>query len=437
MTANPAPHIISLNDSKHAKTSNLQPEGAVESLLELVQKQTFGYFWQFAHPVCGLARERNHEYYKNVITTGGSGFGIMAMVVAVQRKWITKEDFLSRIKTIISFLLICEKYRGAFSHWYDGNTGKTIPFAKKDDGADLVETAFLMVGLITLRQYLTQSFETETSLVHHINMIWLQVEWDWFKCGKEVLYWHWRPGKKKQVGLKIEGYNEALITYILAASSPTHAIDKTTYDKGWARNGDQKNGNSFYNIELPLGVDFGGPLFWSQYGFLGLDPRGLKDEYADYWKQNVNHSKINRAYCIDNPKIYRAFAKNCWGLSACDSGRRYKPHSPLNDNGTICPSAAIAAMPYLPEASIAALQYFYTEMGGKIWGDFGFYDAFNKSRSWYARSYLAVNQGPVILMLENYRTGLLWQLFMSAPEVGKGLKKLGFDFGVQGVHRII
>ena len=398
-----------------------------ELLLEFIQRQTFKYFWEFAHPNCGMACERNSEEYRNVVTTGGSGFGLMAMIVASERGWISFADLIDRINQILDFLFHCETFYGAFAHWYNGNTGKALTFGKKDDGADLVETSFLMMGLLTVRQYLQSKDEaTYRRVIDKINALWLTVEWDRFTRGKNVLFWHWSPHHRRQLRLKIEGYNEALVTYVLAASSPTHTIDAKVYHEGWARNGEMKNGKSFYNTILPLGPDYGGPLFFAQYSFLGLDPRNLEDRYANYWKQNLAHTRINLAHCINNPKNYRGHAANCWGLSACDSGKRYKPFSPTRDNGTICPSAAISSLPYTPGASMATIKHFYFDMGKKIWGAYGFADAFNKNRSWYAKSYLAVNQGPIVVMIENYRSGLIWDLFMSCPEVKDGLGKLGF-----------
>lgn len=412
------------SSSKKYKSSS---QFSDSELLELIQRQTFKYFWDFAHPVCGLARERNHEEYKDLVTTGGSGFGLMTMIVAAERKWIMIDEFVERLNLILDFLFHCEKYHGAFSHWYNGNTAETIPFGKKDDGADLVETSFLMMGLLAVRQYLKKTDENlYRPLIDKINVLWLNVEWDWFTRGKNVLYWHWRPGKS-QMNLKIEGYNEALITYVLASASPTHAISKKVYDEGWGRGGQMANGKSFYETILPLGPDYGGPLFFAQYSFLGLNPHKLKDKYADYLQQNIAHTKINYAHCINNPKRYKGYGENCWGLTACDSGKRYKPFHPQKDNGTICPSAAISSLPYVPIESMAAIRHFYFDFGKKIWGEFGFYDAFNKTRSWYAKSYLAINQAPIILMIENYKTGLLWDLFMSCEEVQAGLRRLEFD----------
>lgn len=399
-----------------------------EELLEEVQRQTFRYFWEFAHPVCGLARERNSELYSKVITTGGSGFGLMAMVVAAERKWISRKAFLERIKKVLCFLEKAEKHKGVFPHWTDAHSGKAIPFSKNDTGADLVETSFLFQGLLTVRQYLSEKEIKEKELIDRINLLWRNVNWKFFqRKGSNALYWHWSESKKFSMRLKIQGYNEALITYVLAASSPDFFIDKIVYDQGWARNGDHRNGKEFYGFQLPLGPDYGGPLFFAQYGFLGLDPRDLKDKYADYWQQNLAHYNINYAYCVANPRKHKGYGENCWGLSSCDSGKKYRLHSPLKDNGTICPAAAIAGMPYVPKKSIAALRYFYEELGNELWGKYGFYDGFNLSRKWFADSCLAINQGATIVMIENYRTGLLWNLFMRCDEIKTGLKRLGFQ----------
>ncbi|MCH5691029.1 DUF3131 domain-containing protein [Niabella sp. W65] len=415
-------NIISNNKIEKNRSRRLSDD----ALLELVQHRTFRYFWDFAEPHSGMARERNRETFQNVVTTGGSGFGVMAIIVAVERKWISRSDAVKRIRKILSFLVKADKYQGAFAHWIDGHNGKTVPFSKKDNGADIVETSFLFQGLLTARRYFDKRNEDENWIRETITLLWEQVNWEWFTKGQDVLYWHWSPEHQWEMNLKIEGYNEALITYVLAAASPQHAISSKVYDKGWARNGDMKNGKVFYRVKLPLGPDWGGPLFFAHFGFAGLDPRGLKDRFADYGKQNLAHVKINYRYCADNPLQFKGYNKQSWGLSACDYKKRYYEQSPLKNNGTICCSAALASMPYTPGASMAALRYFYEVLGNKIFREYGFTDSFNQTHNWYADSYLAINQGITILMIENYRTGLLWKLFMSDPDVKNGLFKLGF-----------
>ena len=395
------------------------------ALLDSVQQRTFRYFWDFAHPASGMARERNTS--GNTVTSGGSGFGIMTLIVGIERNFITRSQGLERFDKILDFLETADRFHGAWPHWMDGNTGKVQPFSANDNGGDLVETSFLMQGLLTLRQYLNAGDASELLLINRINALWETVEWDWYtRGGQDVLYWHWSPDKEWAMNHPIRGYNEALITYFLAAASPTHSINASVYHTGWADNGGIKNGKTYYDIILPVGYDYGGPLFFAHYSFLGLDPRNLEDTYANYWTQNVNHSLIHHAYSIDNPKNYAGYSDENWGLTASDNKQGYSAHSPTNDLGVITPTAALSSFPYTPAESMKALHFFYYTMGDKLWGPYGFYDSFNLTEGWIADSYLAIDEGPVIVMVENYRTGLLWDLFMSAPEVQVGMDKLGF-----------
>jgi hypothetical protein len=397
-----------------------------DALLTLVQQQTFKYFWDFAHASCGMARERNTS--GDIVTTGGSGFGVMALIVGMDRGFITRADGLTRLDLILSFLETCDRYHGAWPHWLNGTTGKVVPFTTNDDGADLVETSYMVQGLLTMRQYLDSSLSKEKAMVDRINSLCSSVEYDWFTRDENVLYWNWSPNSGWAVNVKIQGYNETLITYILAGTSTTHPISANVYKTGYAGNGSIENGNTYYGYQLPLGEAYGGPLFFTQYSYLGLDPRLLQDSYANYWKQNVNQSLINHAYCATNPLSYIGYSGDCWGLTASDNPNGYSAQSPTNDLGVITPTAAISSIPYTPTQSLAAIKFFYYVLGDKLWGDYGFYDAFDVTAGWWASSYLAIDEGPIICMIENYRTGLLWNLFMSAPEVKTGLDKLGFTY---------
>ena len=401
------------------------------ALLDLVQQQTFRYFWDFAHPVSAMARERSNEnfgYGNETVTTGGTGFGIMSVIVATERKWISRDTAARFMLKMVNFLLKANSYHGVFPHWMDGATGKTIPFSRKDDGADLVETSYLFQGLLCARQYFNKDNDIEREFRNRLEWMWTGIEWNWFtQGGQEVLYWHWSPNNGWAMNFPVRGFNECLVMYILAASDEHYPVSPVVYHRGWAESSFFKNGKTFYGYKLPLGFDYGGPLFFSQYSFLGLDPRGLKDQYADYWEQNTNHTLINHAYCIDNPKKYKGYGDNCWGLTASDTYDGYNAFSPTNDFGTITPTAALSAFPYTPEFSMKALKHFYYDMGDKIWGEYGFVDAFNETQNWYAKSYLAIDEGPIVAMIENHRSGLLWKLFMSCPEIQHGLKKLGFE----------
>jgi len=417
-------HLVTLRTG--IDTTDKFPRIPNDSLLTAVQKQTFKFFWDFGHPTSGMARERNTS--GDLVTTGGTGFGLMAIIVGIERNFITRTEGLNRLDKILAFLETADRFHGVWPHWINGVTGKVIPFSTNDNGADLVETSFLAQGLLTFRQYMDGSNTQEKGLIDRINALLTAIEWNWFTKNENVLYWHWSPDKAWIMNHKIVGYNEALITYVMAASSLTDTIDPAVYYQGWANNGGIKNGRKFYEITLPLGYDYGGPLFFAHYSFLGLDPRTLEDTYANYWTQNVNHTLINHAYVVDNPKNFAGYSEDSWGLTASDNRNGYAAHSPSNDLGYISPTAALSSFPYTPEQSTKALHFFYYKLGDKLWGEYGFRDAYSISELWVADSYLAIDQGPIIIMIENHRTGLLWNLFMSAPEVQSGLTKLGFTF---------
>jgi len=417
---------VSLQLTTAVDTTNKFPVISDAALLDLVQKQTFKYFWDFGHPTSGLARERNTS--GDVVTTGGSGFGIMAIVAAINRQFITRADGLARMQKIVAFLKNAQTFHGEFPHWMNGATGVVVPFSQQDDGADLVETSYLMQGLLTARQYFNDPGIPETTLRNDINILWNAVEWDWFtQNGQNTLYWHWSPNYAWSTNMQVNGWDEALITYVMAASSTTHPITKAVYDNGWARNGAMKNGNTYFGVALPLGPAEGGPLFFAHYSFLGINPNGLTDAYTSYDVQNKAHAMINYNYCVANPQGNNGYSANCWGLTASDIENGYTASSPTNDVGVIAPTAAISSLPYTPTQSMAALRYFYYKLGDKMWGQYGFYDAFDLNDTWFANSTLAIDQGPIIDMIENYRSGLLWNLFMSCPEVKTGMKNLGFQ----------
>ncbi|MEP0366973.1 MAG: glucoamylase family protein [Cyclobacteriaceae bacterium] len=426
--------------SKQKSTSTTTSQTTEDSLLNLVQYQTFQYFWNGAESNSGLACERIHmdgiypSNDQNVVTTGGSGFGVMAILVGIERGFITREQALDRYEQILDFLESADRFHGVYPHWWYGNTGKVKPFSKKDDGGDLVETAFLIQGLLTVRQYFDGEEEREKTLVNRINQIWETVEWDWHtQGGQDVLYWHWSPNYGWEKQHQIKGYNECLITYILAASSPTHGIEPSVYHKGWAMDGGIVSDQKYYGYDLEFNhrkpdEATVGPLFWAHYSYLGLNPTSLKDDYGNYWTLNTSHAKGQYAYCQDNPNNFEGYGPELWGLTSSYSMRGYAGHSPDRDLGVISPTAALSSFPYTPEESMQMLKFLYAPERDSLVGEYGPYDAFSVENSWYLPRYLAIDQGPIPVMIENYRTGLLWELFMGAPEVKEGLKKLGFSY---------
>lgn len=398
-----------------------------DELLDMVQEYTFRYFWNFAHPVSGLARERNTS--NDVVTMGGSGFGLMAILVGIERGFITREQGLARLLKIVTFLENADRFRGVFPHWMHGSTGKVIPFSARDNGGDLVETAFLMQGLLTVREYFIENNEEENQLRTKITSLWEAIEWNWYrKQNQNVLYWHWSPNLNFAINLPLRGFNETHIVYLLGIASPTQAIPPSLYTSGWA-GGNYTNGATYYGYKLDVGSGRGGPLFFSHYSYIGFDPRFIRDDYTNYFERNRNHTLINRAYCIDNPKNFPGYSEVSWGLTASDDPLvGYLAHEPGGDrdNGTIAPTAALSSMPYTPEESLAALKHFYRDRGSELWGPMGFYDAYNDAQNWVADSYLAIDQGPIVCMIENFRTALLWDNFMKNPEIQAALNAIGF-----------
>jgi hypothetical protein len=402
-----------------------------DALIDAVQRQTFRFFWDGAHPHSALARDRcttHAEPDDDLVVSGGSGFGIMAILVAIERGWVTRAAALERISRMVDLLSHAACFHGAFPHFLDGRTGVALPFSRKDDGGDIVETSLLLQGLHCAREYFAGDEEIELQLRKRITEIADDVEWTWYQQGgREVLYWHWSPNNGWAMDHQIRGWNECLITYVLAAGSNRYPIDPIVYHNGFAGGRDFLNGKTYHGIELPLGPPLGGPLFFAHYSFMGLDPRGLKDRYADYWQQNVAHVRINHAYCAANPNRHAGYSDVSWGITASDDPEGYDPHPPERDNGTIAPTAAAASLPYAPAEVLRALRHFLTRHGDKIWGRFGFVDAFNEDRNWFAQSYLAIDQAPIVVMMENHRSALLWKLFMRVPEVQRGLERLGFQ----------
>ncbi len=436
--------MLSCNNKTVNTVTNTAPIFDSE-VFNRVQRQTFEYFYSGAEPVSGMARERihlNHIYPQKdstVVTSGGSGFGIMALIVGMERGFITREQGVAQLQKIVQFLETADRFHGVWPHWWYGETGKTKPFSKYDDGGDLVETSFLLQGLLCARQYFAKGNPGEIQLANRVDRLWKDVDFDWYRNRETVLFWHWSPNYGWKMDFRVRGYNECLLMYILAAASPTHTVDAKVYHEGWAENGKINKVNKPESIaaKFPLHLQMkhqgdawnGGPMFWAHYSYLGLDPRGLKDQYADYWKENTTQALINYQWCADNPLHYKGYSDSSWGLTSSYSVKGYSHHAPTTerDLGVLTPSAALGSFPYTPSQSNAALIYWYQHYKNKLLGKYGFYDAFSVADNWFPQQYLAIDQGPIVVMMENYRSNLLWNLFMSCPEVKNGLRKLGFE----------
>lgn len=433
-----------------SKDSSTQTEEPIvlsdEEILNLAQKDAFKYFWDYAETNSKLARERYHTdepfVDEHLVTTGGSGFGLMTILVGIERGFVTRSEAVSRLNTALAFLESADRFHGAWPHWINGNNGDVVPFGTVDNGGDIVETSFLCQGLICIREYFKNGNAEEQALALKADNLWKGVDWNWYTKGENVMYWHWSPNYEWQLNFKLEGYNECLITYIMGAASPTHPIPSAAYHEGWARSGNIVSPGTSFNIPKVFnynGTSTVGPMFWSHYSYLGLDPRGLTDQYANYWTLTQNHTKIMNAYCIANPLSWNGYSEDCWGLTASYSRNAngttgYSAHQPNNDRGVISPTAALSSFPYTPEESMKALRFFYENEDWKdrLIGVAGPYDAFSPHHDWVTKRYLAIDQGTIAPMIENYRTGFLWNLFMQAPEIQTGLQNLGFASAQHG-----
>lgn len=424
-----------------AETKNMSDE----ELMTMVQETSFNYYWDGAETGSGLSKE-NTNGRQNMIATGASGFGLMALIAGTERGFITRKEVVARFTKIVNFLEKADKYHGAVPHFIDGKTGKTEPFfGKKDNGADLVETSFLVQGLLAAHQYFNKDNAEEKNIRAKIDKFWKRIEWDWFRQKPEskYLYWHWSPDQGWVINHRLIGWNETMATYLLAIASPTHSVPASLYYSGWAsqdkiaqdyrKNWGKSdegamytNGNTYYGIKLDVGVNKGGPLFFTHYSFMGYDPHGLTDRYTNYFKNNQNIAKINYLYCVENPKKQKGYGKDGWGLTASDGPNGYNPDEPVEreDTGKLTPTGAIASFPYTPAESMAVLKNFYLNYGHFLWGEYGFRDSFDLNNNWCSPIFMGLNQAPMAVMIENYRTGLIWKLFMSHPDVKAGLQKL-------------
>jgi len=416
-----------------------------EELLSMVQEASFRYYWDGAESSSGLSKE-NISGRHNMIATGASGFGIMALITATERKFISRKESVERFVKIANFLSKAGTFHGVYPHFIDGPTGKVETFfGKRDNGADLVETSFLFQGLLAARQYFSGNDANEKLIRDKITAIWKKAEWSWFKHypNSKFLYWHWSPDQAWVINHNLIGWNETMVTYLLAIASPTHPVPAAMYYSGWANQdstGQQyrsawggtkegslyTNGNTYFGIKLDVGVSNGGPLFFTHYSYMGYDPHFITDRYTNYFTNNQNIAKINLRYCMQNPNHYKDYSDSTWGLTASDGPFNYSADEPVasRDYGKIAPTGAISSFPYTPEESMKALKNYYFNYGKFLWGEYGFRDAFDLTNNWCSEIYMGLNQAPMTVMIENYRTGLIWKLFMQDKDVQAGLKKL-------------
>jgi exo beta-1,2-glucooligosaccharide sophorohydrolase (non-reducing end) len=435
-------HASPLSASARAATRELNDE----ELLTMLQEAAFQYYWQAPGKNSGMAHE-NVPGDDRFVATAATGFGISALVVAVDRHFVTRDEGLGRLEKILGFLERAPRYHGAWSHYMDDTTGQSMAlFGMYDNGGDIVETSYLMQGLLTARQYFHGPTPREKSLYSRITHLWEDVEWDWYKETDQspFLYWHWSPQWGYLIHHPLIGFNESLAAYLLAIASPTHPVSADLYYSGWASQSERaleyrqgwsgsrdgreyRNGNSYYGIKLDVGVGTGGPLFFTHYAFMGFDPHRLHDRFtSSYFDNSRNMALINRAWCMDNPKHFIGYGPDAWGLTASFGFNGYSTPAPdtASDEGTITLTGALSSFPYTPEASMAAFKHYYRDLGAELWGIYGPRDNYNPTQHWVSFHSMGLNQAPIVAMVENYRSGLLWKTFMSNPEIPVMLQRL-------------
>jgi exo beta-1,2-glucooligosaccharide sophorohydrolase (non-reducing end) len=420
-----SPPSMSVRASTHKMTD--------EELLTMVQEAGFRYYWEAAEPHSGMTRE-NTPGDDDIVAVGASGFGVMAIMVGAERGFITHQQAIERLTRIAEFLATADHYHGAWPHFLSGSTGHRLPvFAIYDNGADLVETSFMLEGLLAARQYFEHDGPAGQALYEQITKLWQGVDWNWFRATPQhdALYWHWSPEYSFHIANRLTGWNEVMITYLDAIASPSHGIPASDYYSGWvgeAIGNPYANGKTYFGIKLDVGGGTGGPLFFTDYSFMGFDPRGIHDRFSDYFDNNRAMALINQQYCIHNPHHWKGYGDDTWGLTAVDGPEGYTPFEPTFelDDGTIAPTGAISAFAYTPQPSMAALKHFYRDLGAQVWSIYGFRDAFNLQQNWYSGITMGLNQAPMVVMIENYRSGLVWKSFMANPEIQPALKNIGF-----------
>lgn len=425
-----------------ASTHALHDDG----LLTMVQQASFRYYWDGAEPNSGMAFE-SQPGDDDTIALGASGFGVMAMIVAADRGFVTREETVARLDKITRFLERADRFKGAWPHFISASSGKPIPmigayFGIYDDGADLVETSFMLQGLLAARGYYDRDTTAERALRDRITKLWEEVDWDWFRATpkKDALYWHWSPNFGFKQANRLQGWNEVMITYLLAIASPTHPAPASIYDTGYTRVGsDEPYGvpRTYFGITTtqsfypPTDMSPGstGPLFFSHYSYMGYDPRGVRDRFSNYFEANRQLALISQAYSVANPYGYKGYGADSWGLTAVDGPddqyHEYKPY--LDDDGTLAPTGAVASYAYTPEQSLKAIKHWYRDRGAELWDIYGFRDSFNERWDWYSGITMGLNQAPQTVMIENGRTGLVWRSFMRNPEIAAMQKKIGLQ----------
>jgi hypothetical protein len=422
--------------------------------LDDLKRRTFNYFWVEADPVTGLIEDRvPNRQFSSIAATG---FGLSAYIIGVENGYVSRAEAAEKVLRLLRFLWNAPQdsamsgiagYKGYYYHFLDMRTGHRY----KDVELSTIDTGLLMAGILSVMEYFNGDEVVEEEIRSLADALFLRVEWDFFLNGTPALSMGWFPDRGF-LDAEWVGYNEAMVMLVMALGSPTHPIPEICWEK-WTATYDW---GGYYGYEH---VNFG-PLFGHHYSHMYLDFRGIYDDYMmekgiDYFENSRRATYGNRAYCLDNPLGFKDYSDTIWGLTACDGpgylekmidGRMvtFEGYSArgaalvhARDDGTLAPTAAGGSIPFAPEICLPALRAMYNRYGDKLYGEYGFLDSFNPTftfgqgneEGWFDVDYLGIDQGAILIMLENYQSGLIWDLMKKNKYIRTGLGNAGFKGG--------
>ncbi len=425
---------------------------STEFNLDDLQRRTFNYFWDLADPESGLIPDRWPT--ESFCSIAAMGFGLTSYIVGIENGYISRKIAAERIRDQMRFLYHLPQsnamhavagYKGFFYHFIDMKNGTRY----KDVELSTVDTGWLMAGILSCQSYFDGDDLTETAIRDLADSLYRRVEWDWFLNDNDLLSMGWFPDRGF-LKAQWDGYNEAMLLIIMALGSTTHPVPAICWEN-WTK---PYIWGDYYGYEM---VNFG-PLFGHQYSHMYVDFRGIYDRYMaakgiDYFENARRATYSNRAYCIANPRHFNDYSDTIWGLTACDgpgdkkvdingSVIKFMGYSARGaavnyhvDDGTIAPTAAGGSIPFAPEICIPALKAMYEKYGSALYDTYGFRDAFNPTftfgpeniNGWFDKDYIGIDQGPIVIMIENYKTGLIWKVMKKNKYIIAGLKKAGFS----------
>lgn len=419
-----------------------------EAMLDSIQKKTFLFFMGEHHPEWGIVRDRTASWAPASIAS--TGFGISSFAIGVERGWITRDEAAQITLNMMNFFVnslqgpdaLATGYKGFYYHFLRMDTGLREWRCELSS----VDTGLLMMGILFARNYYDRDNETENQIRSQGSLMLGNIEWDFMMMPDSGNYarqismgWHPESGLHK---MGWSGYNEALFLYILAAGTGLENA-KESYRSWLSSYKWQTPYEGLSHVAFP-------PLFGHQFSHCFIDFRGLADEYMrdkgiDYFENSRRATRVQRQYAIDNPHGWVGYDSLCWGVTASDGpGDKYNfgereflgyagrgtsgPEYNYFDDGTIAPYGPLSSLPFAPEIVIPTIRSINEKMGDKIWGRYGYYDSFNLTAGWVNDDFIGIDQGPMLIMIENFRTGLVWNYVMNDPVIQKGLQTLGFSY---------